>query len=58
MTESLFKSLPNLVELIVSNNKVENISPSIKALQRLKVLRLNSNAIKVMPDEIGLLSSL
>ena len=58
MTEVLFKSLPNLVELIMSNNKVENISPSIKHLYRLKVLKLNSNSIKMLPDEIGLLSNL
>jgi Leucine-rich repeat (LRR) protein len=39
--------------MIFSSNKVQFITPSIRKSKNLKVLKLNSNCLNVLPNEIG-----
>lgn len=53
LTESLILSYPSLHTLILSGNKISFISPEIKKLRMLRVLRLNSNMLTMIPNEVG-----
>ena len=47
-----------LKELIIDNNKIDNLPNSIVHLEALEILRIESNNIKVLPEYFGRLSNL
>ena len=40
-------------KLDARNNKIKNISPHIKALMQLTILRLDHNELVTLPNEVG-----
>ncbi|CDW76991.1 leucine rich repeat family protein [Stylonychia lemnae] len=58
LEEEICKNLCQLKKLDARKNKIREISPHIKAMMQLKVLRLDQNEIQSLPDEIGQLQLL
>jgi Leucine-rich repeat (LRR) protein len=46
------KSLPNLEVLDLRANRIREISPFLGTMSKLKVLKLDKNEIKVLPEEL------
>lgn len=53
LEEEICKNLSQLRKLDARNNKIREISPHIKAMMQLKVLRLDHNELNMVPNEIG-----
>ena len=51
--DSLFSCLSNLLSLNLENNKLNQLSSSIRRLKRLTELNLNSNCLNYLPQELG-----
>ena len=51
--ESVCKNLSLVRKLDARNNHIREISPHIKAMMMLQVLRLDSNQLEELPVEIG-----
>lgn len=51
-------NFPNLQELDLGSNKIQNLPANIGELKNLKILRLNRNKINAVGKEIGNLSNL
>ena len=51
--EEICKCLCFLKKLDARNNKIKDISPHIKAMMQLQILRLDHNDIVNLPSEIG-----
>ncbi|KAI9199223.1 uncharacterized protein BJ171DRAFT_394375, partial [Polychytrium aggregatum] len=58
LPDELFSCLPNLIELNVSNNRLQSLSPRIGALTFLRELRIANNTLRQVPPSIALLDRL
>ncbi|CDW72568.1 leucine rich repeat family protein [Stylonychia lemnae] len=53
ITETLINCVPGLTTLLISSNKLAYFTPAIKRLRHLRVLKINSNCLNMIPNEIG-----
>jgi len=56
--DEICSNLPNIKKLDARNNKIKSISCNIKAMKQLLILRLDSNELCYLPNEIGELANL
>jgi Leucine-rich repeat (LRR) protein len=46
------KSLPNVEVLDLRSNRLVEISPTIKAMMSIRVLKLDKNDLSILPEEV------
>jgi len=53
LPEQAFDNLPNLINLVLRNNQLTEVPPSIARLQKLRFLDVSSNRLTSVPDGVN-----